>query len=69
MQEVKHGLDVMAISTAGGAILGLLPPLAAGLSIVWITLQIIDRNARVKREKLERLRKEQQLLAKLKEEE
>ena len=34
-------VDVGAVSVAGAAFIGWLPPVAAGLSIVWLTMQII----------------------------
>lgn len=39
---VKVGGDVVAAGIAGGAWMGLLPDIAAGLSIVWLLIQIWD---------------------------
>jgi hypothetical protein len=36
----KHLLDVISISVAIGAVVQLLPPLAAGLSAVWLLMQM-----------------------------
>jgi hypothetical protein len=36
----KHALDALAALTVVGTIAQLLPPIAAALSIVWLTLQI-----------------------------
>lgn len=36
----KHLLDVLSISVAVGAIVQILPPLAAAMSIVWLGLQM-----------------------------
>lgn len=37
---LKHILDVISISVVVGTIVHALPPLAAGLSIVWLSLQM-----------------------------
>lgn len=37
---VKHALDFFSITVAVGAIVNLLPPLAAGFTILWTGLQI-----------------------------
>ena len=42
-QTLKHILDVLATGIAGGALMGIFPPIAAFLSIVWLSLQIYDR--------------------------
>ena len=42
-QTLRHILDVLAAGVAGGALVGLLPPMAAFLSIVWLSFQIYDR--------------------------
>ena len=39
-QQVTTGLNVTAISSAFASFLGYLPSIAAGLSIVWLSLQI-----------------------------
>lgn len=36
----KHALDALAALTVVGALADILPPMAAGLSIIWLTLQI-----------------------------
>lgn len=36
----KHALDALAALTVAGALADILPPLAAGLSIIWLCLQI-----------------------------
>lgn len=36
----KHALDALAALTVVGTLAQILPPLAAALSIVWLTLQI-----------------------------
>jgi hypothetical protein len=36
----KHALDALAAVAAIGAVAQMLPPIAAALSIVWLTLQI-----------------------------
>lgn len=36
----KHALDALAAAAAVGTVAKLLPPIAALLSIVWLTLQI-----------------------------
>lgn len=38
--SAKHALDALAAVTALGAFAQLLPPLAAGLSIIWLSMQI-----------------------------
>ncbi len=40
---IKYILDAIAAGIAGGAIVGILPPIAAFLSIIWISFQIYDR--------------------------
>ena len=51
-QVAKPAADVTSIGIAGGALLGYLPPIAAGLSIVWMGLQIYSWviNERYKKE-------------------
>ena len=39
---IKAGVDVSAFGVAIGSLLGYLPPIAAVLSIVWTTFQIVD---------------------------
>ncbi|MGX7895457.1 hypothetical protein [Tsuneonella sp. HG222] len=36
----KHALDALAALTVVGAFAQILPPIAAGLSIIWLALQI-----------------------------
>lgn len=36
----KHALDLFSVTVAVGAIVNLLPPLAAGFTILWTGLQI-----------------------------
>lgn len=36
----RHALDALAAITVVGALADILPPIAAGLSIIWLTLQI-----------------------------
>lgn len=36
----KHALDALAALTVVGALADILPPIAAGLSIIWLSLQI-----------------------------
>lgn len=36
----KHALDIFSVTVAVGAIVNLLPPLAAGFTIIWTGLQI-----------------------------
>lgn len=36
----KHLLDLLSVTVALGAVVQLLPPLAAGISIVWLSLQM-----------------------------
>lgn len=46
----RHALDALAALTVVGALADILPPIAAGLSIIWLTLQIFGWvEARVKK--------------------
>lgn len=36
----KHALDALAALTVVGALADILPPMAAGLSIIWLSMQI-----------------------------
>ena len=38
----KQSANVGAVTIAGGSLFGYLPPIAAGLSIIWISLQIFE---------------------------
>lgn len=42
-QELKHGLDVVAYSSMVAALVGWLPPIAAALTIVWLSIQITEK--------------------------
>jgi len=43
MERARLALDVVAGSVTLGSLLQLLPPLAAIVSIIWVSLQIHDR--------------------------
>lgn len=46
----RHAIDALAALTVVGALADILPPVAAGLSIIWLTLQIFGWvEARVKK--------------------
>lgn len=36
----KYALDALSISVVIGAVVQLLPPIAAGMSIIWLSIQI-----------------------------
>ena len=36
----KHGIDASAAAVAGASFMELLPPIAATLSIIWLSIQI-----------------------------
>lgn len=38
--HIKHGLDATAAATAFASFLGWLPSIAAGFSIIWLSIQI-----------------------------
>ena len=40
--NVKIGLDVAAIANAAVVFIGWLPNIAAGLSVIWLLIQIYD---------------------------
>jgi hypothetical protein len=41
--NVRHIIDWAAVGATVGTLAGWLPPMAAGLSIVWLSIQIYDR--------------------------
>lgn len=41
-QTMKHAADFAAVTTAGFSFLGWLPPISAALSILWLSIQIIE---------------------------
>ena len=41
-EVVKHVIDLGAVSIWAAAMMELLPPIAAALSIVWLSIQIVD---------------------------
>lgn len=40
---IKYTLDATAVANVVATIVGLLPAIAAGLSIIWLGIQIYDR--------------------------
>lgn len=51
----KHALDALAALTVVGALADILPPMAAGLSIIWLTMQIFGWvEARMKRKPVDK---------------
>lgn len=55
---VSPVIDGASFGIAGGALLGLLPPIAAAMSILWITIQIYDYfDKRYKREQYDNSQK------------
>lgn len=42
-QNVKHGIDAAAYTGIAAVFLGYLPYIAAGLSILWICIQISEK--------------------------
>jgi hypothetical protein len=61
INDLRHGIDGLAVMTVVGGLMDLLPPVAAGFSIAWFILQMIDRHRRIKKERKE----EQKLLTKV----
>lgn len=43
METVKYTLDAISLGTVIATLAGWLPPLAALLSIIWLSIQIWDR--------------------------
>lgn len=42
-ENIKHLLDAVSYGTLVAAITNVLPPLAALLSVIWLSIQIYDR--------------------------
>ena len=41
--ELKHGIDAVAYANVVATIVGWLPPIAAALTVVWLTIQITEK--------------------------
>lgn len=41
--NVKHGIDAAAIGNMVATLMGWLPPLAAGLTVLWLAIQITEK--------------------------
>lgn len=41
-EPVRHTLDVGSVAAVIASLAGILPPIAALLSIIWLTIQIVD---------------------------